>query len=417
MSDINDITNWSAGLERLVDYFVKGKDDERPRPVSVSPIPIDAKRVYGLLASKINADPNGFYTVRTHDGGKPMDQMIWWDFALQFDDVVVHLWQTPLLLEAHVFCAPEGFDLVAFLGQNIGRYAAEIDERIKSYERHTLFINHYKGYQKSIRYLWDEIQSLNLAEPFEPRSHVVSQQEIDRHNEEMSRFLTESLKLHALGKSLILSCAFGCDAFLNTLIRIGLRPPFKTHPETVKRYLGASFGSRLVDIELFTLIFGQAPDLKKQVVKDACELMTMRNKYVHSDETSHLNRIGSVLFDRDFPVFGIRDVAFGVEGIKRDLHNPPFDRIEWAYGTFTSFIEYLTACIDERWRDEIVSLADQNHIGYNESKKVYSVIYGKTAASFYLVAEPRTQAETGSQQSPPTYPGGRADAPSGSVEA
>lgn len=417
MSDINDIANWSAGLDRLVEYFVQRKDDERPRPVSVSPIPLDAKRVYGLLASKINADPNGFYTVLTHNGGKPMDQMIWWDFALQFDDVVVHLWQTPLLLEAHVFCAPEEFDLVSFLGQNIGRYAEEIEKRLQSYERHTLFINHYKSYQKCVRYLWDEIQRLNLAEPFEPRSHVVTQQELDKHNDEMSRFLRESLKLHALGKSLILNCAFGCDAFLGALIRIGLRPPFKPHPETVKRFLGSGFRSRLADMKLFTVILEQAPDLEEQVVKDACELMTMRNKYVHSDESSHLNKIGSVLFDRDFPVFGIRDVAFGVEGIKRDLHNPSLDRIQSAHKTFTSFIEYLTGCIDERWRDEIVCLADQNPIGYNESKKVYSAIYGNTTASFYLVAEPKSQDEAGAQQSPAAYPEGRADAPSESAEA
>lgn len=370
-----DIKNWTDCQTKQFEYSFPNKRKEAKFNQRISPLNIDPKPLYALLTKFISKKPNGYYTYMQK--GLPLDNMIWWDFILTCGDSVIHVWKTCLMLEAGFYSDSKTI--------NIEKYSKDINETLNSLEKHSVYLNHYKSYSQCVNFLWKEITQINLTPPKIPETHVVTPEMADNIGKTSSEYLKNSVKFHVLGKSLILNSAFMAEAFINTLIRIGLDPQFYEFDSVFKNFMKSNFSDRLKGLPLFSRIFADKVNFEEKVIKDTVELMTLRNKYVHADESSHYNKIGQIFFDNDFPVFGSDDVPWGFEEIRREFHNPSFELVKWSYDVTRDFIKYIEGLINEKIREQIVYLANQNPIGFNENKQVYSAIFREDMFNFYLV--------------------------------
>lgn len=157
--DYNDILAWRNKPSKFME-FISNSDQGKVK--MTSPVDIDVIKLYALLKSMISHKPNGFYDlVRI---GLPLDNMIWWDYVLECDKGFIQIWRTPHVVEA-MYLFDGDFDLEIFLKVNIKKYSQEISEAIKSFEHHTIYINHYKSYQECVETLWQEISKINLTPP------------------------------------------------------------------------------------------------------------------------------------------------------------------------------------------------------------------------------------------------------------
>ena len=381
MTKINDIKNWKENSKLSHEYsFDKNIDPQNIE--MISPLKVEAKKLYALLSHTICKNPNGFFTFLAQNQ-KPMDNLIFWDFCFSYNKTVIHIWQTSMTLEARIYYPPPNFKITSFLHKNIQKYHKEIQKKLASFDTHTLYINHYKSYKQCVDYLWDEILKLDLTEPEDLKSHLVDEKNMNDYNEKLVKFIKESVKFHALGKSLILNCAFACEAYLNNLIRFSLRPIFRDFSQTFTRYMNSGFNSKIKELQLYSGLVSEVINTEDKAIKNASNLITLRNKYVHSDESSDLNKIGTLIFDRDYPLFGNKDSGYGVEWVKADLHNPDIKKVTLAYKTHEEFVDFMSKTIHAEIRDGFNLLMLQNPIGFNETLKVYSAVHSQNPATFF----------------------------------
>jgi hypothetical protein len=162
MTDYYDISNWTQKPTKFFDY-IGNRDKSKLKMEFVSPLSVDTVKLYALLKSKISNQPNGFYTFVQQ--GLPLDNMIWWDFVLESDKGFIHIWRTTHVLEAMYYLEGESFDLNRFLHLNIAYKMEDIQSTIASFDKHTIYINHYKSYKDCVDYLWKEISKLDLEPP------------------------------------------------------------------------------------------------------------------------------------------------------------------------------------------------------------------------------------------------------------
>lgn len=381
MKDYYDIIEWTQKPLKFFEYYsTKNKSAGTSR--RISPINLNTVTVYSLLKSKVSKYPNGLYTRLQQ--GLPLDNMIWWDFILESEFGFIHLWRTSSIIEAmYTVIIPE-FDLNKFLQFNIAKYSTEIEEIKKIYDRHTVYINHYRSYKECVEYLWKEIKELNLDIPFCPEIHVLNKIDFQSYTENVQRFMNESIKFHTLGKSLLLNAAFKVESFLNLIIRIGVTEDLKEYPDVLNKHLKSSFTDKLKNLKYFSVLFNQNVDLERREIKDSQELMTIRNKYVHFDESSRYNKIGEVFYDNDYPLTEVTKYTPAVESVLQTYYNPSYNIVEKSLMTTYKFSFYLMSLIKEEYKESIEILLNKNPISYNENRKVYSSIYNERAVDFYI---------------------------------
>ncbi|WP_375577726.1 hypothetical protein ABWH96_11770 [Marivirga tractuosa] len=346
----------------------------------ISPVEIDVVKLYALLKCKVSQRPNGFYDkVRV---GLPLDNMIWWDFVVECDKGYFQIWRTPHMIEA-IFDFDEDFDLIDFLEKNIKKYSKEIIETIEKFDHHTIYINHYKSYKECVNTLWKEISMIDLTPPVAPTLHISKGKELENYSKAIPEFTEKSVKYHALAKSLVLNAAFEIESYLNLIIRVGRSNELRHYPEVLKKFLRQDFSYKIKNLRFYTTIFVKDFDLKSNEYRDAKELMTMRNKYVHFDEDSRHNKLGEILYDDNYPLHPTDADRPAIESIKKMFHKPEFKKVKNAYEVSRAFVNYLESLIHPEVRDSIRFLLDQNPIGYNENTGAYSAVNNPASIDFF----------------------------------
>lgn len=386
MTDYYDIHNWKESPAKFYDYF-KNRSKSKYKVEFVTPLIIDTVKLYALLKLKVSSSPNGFYTYVQE--GLPLDNMIWWDYILESEKGFIHIWRTSHVIEAMYWFENGQLDLAKFFHQNIKQSIDDIRKVIKSFDQHILYINHYKSYRDCTEYLWKEIEKINLTPPNSPEIHAVEKAILDKYFQELKEFMENSIKFHTLGKSLLLNAAFEIESFLNLVIRVGATPNLKDYPDVLKKHLNNSFPDKLKNLKFYSIILLNDIDLENQSIKDAFELMTLRNKYVHFDESSAHNRIGEIYFDNDFPLQPTTKEAPAVSALKQIFHRPDFKTVKKAFETANNFVAYLESLFIPEYAKSLVFLLKQNPIGYNENRKVYSGVSNELMAEFYFPLSPK----------------------------
>lgn len=377
--DYTDIVNWR---EHVVKFYKSMTTQTRPKTERISPLNVDALKLYTLLSCKISRKPNGFFdAVRLH---KPLDNPIWWDFILECEIGFIQVWRTPYVVEAS-YSFDGDFNLESFFNQNINKYSSEIDMMIKNFDRHTVYINHYQSYRQCVETLWKDISEIDLSLPEAFSGHVTNDSEMNNYTKKVEVFLANSIKYHALAKSMVLNAAFAVESFLNLIIRIGSTPELRIYPDILSKFTKQDFQSRIKSLRFYTRIFSDDVDMGSDIYRETKQLMTLRNKYVHYEEDATHNKLGEIYYDHDYPLQPVETNRPAIEAAKKTYHHPDIDTVRNAYETSKNFVLMLQSLIHEELQENLLFLVEQNPIGYNEARGTYSSVYMPASLDFFTM--------------------------------
>lgn len=387
--DYSDIESWRDKPEKFLDSLGEKKDK---LPVErLSPVNIDTVKLYALLKTKISSQPNGFYDLLRV--GLPLDNMIWWDYVLECEKGFIQIWRTPYILEAH-YRFEGDFDLLAFLNNNIEKYRDEILKTIQRFDEHTLYINHYKSYDECVNTLWEQIKKIDLTVPESVKEHISENSEyVQQYSKSLAKFSENSIRYHALSKSLVLNAAFKIESFLNLLIRVGCKYELRAYPEVLNKFLRQDFTHRVKNMKFYSMILIDNLDLSDSIFRETKELMILRNKYVHFDEDSQYNRLGEIFYDNDYPLHPTEESRPAIQSIKQMYHRPDLETVKKVKQTSENFINHLIDLIKPEVKDDLIFLMNQNPIGYNEASGVYSSVFNPTKIDFFASTEVKNDEE------------------------
>ncbi|WP_286971879.1 hypothetical protein [Flavobacterium sp. UBA4854] len=374
-----EIANWNLVPIKYLDFFQKKANYNID---SIRDLNYNCLRLYSLFKCVGIDKPNGIYT--TFKEGLPLDNLIWWDFVVENDKGFVHLVRTCKQLEVTFYHEDSNFNIHTFFQKNLEKYKDEINFQILKFEKHIVYINHYKSYLNSITDLIEEVRNINLDEPPLIKGHIATKQEIDVYLSGLKVYTSNLIAFHPKAKSLLLNTAFMIESFINIIIRIGAKKELLNYEDVLKKYLNYSFKEKLENIKFFTHIFKHDIDIDRQEIKNILDLISIRNKYVHFDENSKINILGEEYFDDIFPLFNLTKKSFQIEVLNKAYLNPSKENVEKYYKSAFDFIEYIFSLIDDRYIENIKILIEINPLSYNTKKKVYSSIFPDAGIEFYL---------------------------------
>ncbi len=386
--NIEDISHWKSMPSRFFDVMSK-KKGSRANLKFVEFKDIDILNLYSLLKVTVAPEPNGFHSIVRE--GFPMDNMIWWDFLFECPKGFVHIWRTANLVEAMYSVDVKGFDLASFLQDNIKRHITKIQAVKKTYTKYISYVNQYRSYKDCVDHLWKEVSTIDVSAPEIPLGHR-EPADAQNYGKTIRNFIERSIRFHALGKSLVLNAAFEIESFLNLVIRVGATEELKKYPDVMNKHLTSPFNDRLKNIKFYSQVLTKDVDPGHSAIKDAKLLMTLRNKYVHFDESSEHNRLGNVYFDHDFPLHEISKYRPSIEAFKQLFHTVDMKTIKKAYDTANNFVTYLGSLFTPGLKDHLNHLLEQNPIGYNTVRQTYAVIYKEFVIEFMVGVKPRKRA-------------------------
>lgn len=384
-SDYYSIESWTPSIKKYADVITKktknksSKKTPNLKTVDLSNEGLKTRDVYALLNSKLDTSPNGFMT-RLQGNRMPLDSLWWWDFTFESDIGCISILRGNTSFEAQLFLDDQTFDVIKFLKKNIKIYKNTIEETIGTYELHKTYINHYQSYKTTTQHLYDKIQALNLTKPHVPTHHNTSSKHVEKFVEELQAYTLNSVEYHALGKSLLLHSAFMAENFINLLIRVGASSHLREQRHLLNLHLSSNFKTKLQNLNTLCQYTTAEVDMNNDSVKSILDLMTMRNKYVHGDESSQLNRLEDIYFDKAYPLLDLSSNHIAINNIQNTYHNPPKEKVEEAYRSANDFINYITSLIHPNAREQVVLALEQNPIGYNTKTFKYSAVYPQAMA-------------------------------------
>lgn len=370
--EILDIENWSNIPKKFfAEIKIKHEERSKSKTIDLRTVSIDHVKLYCLLKCKVSNDPNGIFTMLMIN--KPIGNIFWWDFLLESDKGYIHFVRSQSKIEVTTNIIDEQFKIIDFIKFNFKKYSQKINETKLNLESHILYVNHYKSYWECTKKLWEEIEELKIS-PKDVEKEI--EEKPDKLQELLSNFIDDNIKFHSFGKSVLLNAAFTIEAFITMLIRITAKPELKDYPDVLKKHLNSNFSDKLKNLKYYSFILKSDIDLKHQAIKDAVEVMRLRNKFVHADLSSKLNEVGNVYFDRDFPVFPAYKYSPIIENISRIYQIPDFKQIKFAYNSSNEFVKYIKSLfIEHDMANAITMILGQNPIGFNEESKNFSAIF------------------------------------------
>lgn len=369
--DWNDISNWNWKADKFFEHIQKKFPERSPvTNIDLRDFKIDHVKLYCLLKSKVVPIPNGMYTMLLQD--VPMSGLFWWDFVIDSELGFIHFYRSQSKIEVMTDVVDENFDLIEFIKYNFKKHSKDIDATRKGLETHTLYVNHYKSYKECVAELWKEVDKLQIS-PIDVENSISASNDL---KVPLGEFISNNIKFHALGKSLLLNAAFLIEAYVNLIIRITAKEELKKYPDVLKKHLNSNFSDKLKNLKFHSYVLKEDIDLENQAVKDALEVIRYRNKYVHSDLSSKLNEIGEVYFDDMFPIFPHYEYSPIVQNIVQTYQVPTKEIVEFAYKASLRFIVYVEELfIDHKASDFVKMILEQNPIGFNQGSKNFSAIF------------------------------------------
>ena len=263
-----DIKNWNLVPKMYFDHFQK---KAKFKVKFVHDLNYKCVRVYALFKEIGINVPNGIFTM--FKNGLPLDNPIWWDFVVEHKDGFVHVVRTCKQLEANYYHKNDEFNIHTFFHENLKKYNDEIEIQISKFEKHIVYINHYKSYLNSIEQLSDEIAKIDLSEPKIIKGHISTKEDIELYMKDLEVYTNNLILFHPKAKSLLLNSAFMVESLINLIIRIGAKRELLIYPDVLKKFLNYSFNDKLQNIKFYTRFFNKDIDTSLPIVKSILELI------------------------------------------------------------------------------------------------------------------------------------------------
>lgn len=370
-----DLAGWRSGAQEFADIMVDEKRSHFKRTQRNRTILSGWKvrELYALIKLTLRVQPNGMMT-RLGQGNKPMDNLWWWDFVITNGETLLNIMCSNSGVEIDTYSHEHNFVINDFLEFNMTKYQRLIDAQLELFEIHDNYINHYQSYQRIAEYLHDEIEKIDLSKP--PKTSIgLDNADSEKIVKAIEQYSQNSVKFHALGKSLVLNSAFMAEAYISLISRVGSRLYGTEEKRRFKEFNKKKFEYRIRDLYQVCDAFLIEIDTSATPIQDMLKVMTLRNKYVHADLSSKLNELQPVYFDGDYPLLDSPNNNIIADSIESAFHNPSISTVKKSYDNSRRFIEYIQSLIPSSKRQMFDSILDLRIITRNRNTHRYSLIH------------------------------------------
>jgi|GEM_PF-5938315 len=371
--DYYDIGNWLPSGAKDQEYLKmrKGKRTKyAPKIQSLEAY--ESRYIYALFDAVLDIKPNGLMTA--FQSPTPIENPFWWDFVIKSKLGYISVVRGASTLEVQARLLDDTFDLDKFFIENLSKYSEQINSKLSEYSQLKTFINHYRSYQECTEALRKEIEGLDLTIPELPSAKERSGKEMHIYENRQREFIQNSIKFHALGKSLILNSAFMVEAFITLFIRFTAGNKLQEQKHLLALHLKSNFKTKLQNLSALSIVMNDDVNLSRHEVIRVLDLMTLRNKYVHNDETSALNRLNDIYFDDLFPLFDFDTNAIQ-DTIISTHHNPSYEKVIESHEDAKNFIEYVYSLVKAKDRPHLLRYMKQSRVVYNPQTYKYELVY------------------------------------------
>ena len=337
----------------------------------------DELRLFALLKAKFGS-PNGFLTFLGRQGGDP-DGPFKWDYIFSPDGKVnVQVVRTVKAVEIRWWngnLEPE--ELVEYLERSISQNADRIEDAIATLDHYKLILNPYIRHKTLADLAAKELSELSLIEPQFPNDENRSEEDLEQFKNEYADYITSVDKQASLTLLSVTESAFMAEAYLNMLLAVLLRPEIRASKSIQQETLFRKWRSKVERLPLDCLHV-LTPDMGDSCLRDAKTMFDLRNKVAHSYPDKEGMKVGEMWFEQSFPVL---EAGQPFKKFVIALHNqlPSVSEAFFCIDAASRFVQFLAQLIDPKIRESIEFLIGSNPIGFNETKGIYGVPFGKMA--------------------------------------
>lgn len=346
------------------------------------PIDYDELRLFSLLKWRFG-EPNGLITFCGIPGGDP-DAPFKWDFEFApCDNLTLSIIRHSHGIE--ILC--RGADLghsqiLKYFEGNLKKYSSEIDEEITKLEAYTLILNPYVRHRAIAQHALKELDSISLVEPKTPSLHT-TKKEITKYNRLYLKYLERVEKQTSLTFLLVMESAFMAEAYLNLILAVFTRTEIKNSSNIFTETLMKKWKSKIERLHIDCNYIKTNPDLGDSRIRDAKLMFDRRNQLAHSYPDKNDLKLGIMWFHKSFPVLPTA-VPFQKYAIALQNQLPSVDGARDSWKAANGFINFLNDQIEPGFVDEFKTFAEANPLGFNETKNIFGVPFGKAFVSFFI---------------------------------
>lgn len=335
-------------------------------------------RLFALLMWRFKR-PNGPLSLLGEPGGDP-DGPFKWDFLLDIDGVCINVIRSAGGLELRWSgrqVDPDTMD--EFLRHNLELHEAEVEAAIDSLEEYTLLLNPYARHKSMAELVRDELLEIECEPPDTPPMTGAPKETYDAYVRELQDYFQSVDRQAMHSMHLVSESAYMAEAYLNLLYAVLLRPVIRDSTQLMNEALLRKWRSKIEHLPSDCEHITKAPDLGDSRIRDAKWLFDLRNRIAHSYPDLSDMRIGGMWFYRSFPVF---PVAAPTIKLDRALNNqlPSREDALKALPVAEAVVTYLRELVEPAVAGGIDMLAAAQPLGFNETKGIYGVPFGRYSA-------------------------------------
>jgi hypothetical protein len=357
------------------------------RPASRFRLPTDFSeiRLFSLLIWKFHR-PNGILTLVGRPGGDP-DGPFKWDFVFS-PDGTLRLWIIRGGSGIEVVAwgsACDLPDLLEYLNRNIELHANEINRATDTLESYTLLMNPFVRHRAMANLAHEELAK---AHPSRPTTLPLSPQKVDveRYSRQWKAFMEAVEKQASLNMLLVMEAAFSVESLINLIIALLVRPEIRNSRAALDETLRRKWKQKIERLHI-DCRYVAAPEMGNPNFRDAKEMFDLRNRIAHSFPDKVKMKLGHMWFQDKIPIL---ETAEDYSQHALILHNqlPSVDEAKACWDASNRLIQYLQCLVSPELREQFIFFTESNPIGYNETKEMYGVPFGKTIFIFSGPVQP-----------------------------
>jgi hypothetical protein len=328
-------------------------------------------QLFGLLMWRIGR-PNGPMTLGLAPQGDP-DAPFRWDYLfVPYGNLRMQILRGSTGIEIWYWGeAASEADILAYLKNNMTQYK----EEIAGLERHILILNPYARHRSIAEFALEELDKLAPVEPTQPNGHA-ERGELDDYVAKRKEFGEQVQRQASLMLLLVTESAFMAESYLNMMLAFLMRKEIRESKSIMTDTLMRKWRAKIERLHIDCVAIPKAANLGDARMANAKKLFDIRNRVAHSYPDTEDMAVGKMWFYNCFPVL---ETALPFMKFAFTLHNqlPSPDEARFCKKAADELIGFLTDLIDPAHRDEIQFAIGSNPLGYNETKKMYSVPFGR----------------------------------------
>jgi len=271
-----------------------------------------------------------------------------------------------------------GSDILGYLEGNLARYGKQIDEAIEGLEKYTLILNPYVRHKNIATLALNELTQINLKEPALPTGQQ-PQGTADEWAKQQTAYMALAERQASLMLLLVTESAFMAESYLNLLIAILVRKEIRASATIVDETLRRKWKAKIERLHVDCIGIPNPANPGDARMGAAKKMFDIRNRVAHSYPDKEDMALGKMWFHKSFPVLE-KGEPFSKFVVALSNQLPSLEEARFCKKAADDLVEFLTELLDNQIREEIRFVSTCNPLGYNETKEIYGVPFGKTVA-------------------------------------